>query len=52
MGIGVRPICQHKFGNNRKLKIKNNAGIIGQLSVIQHYVYKAKSIYKVYNTYK
>ena len=37
--LGVRPICQHNFGNNRMLKEpKNNAGIMGQTEVLQHYI--------------
>ena len=39
--LGVRPICQHNFGNNRMLykRMKNNAGIIGQqIEVMQHYI--------------
>ena len=38
--IGVRPICQHNFGNNRMLnkRTENNAGIIGQIEVMQHYI--------------
>ena len=42
-GVGVRPIRQgrqHNFGNNRMLykRTKNNAGIVSQTEVMQHYI--------------
>ena len=34
--IGVRPICQHNFGNNRMLK--ESTGIIDQIEIMQHFI--------------
>ena len=35
--VGVRPICQHNFGNNRMVnEPRIIAGIIGQIEVMQH----------------
>ena len=38
--LGVRPICQHNFGNNilGVKRTKNNAGIIGQIEIMQYYI--------------